>query len=129
MLTSQRTVLLVAAGLALFSHVAAAQVRPAAPASRTYPLPLEPRVYDTFDGRVRASVVVHGISRPWSLLPLPDGDFLVSVRPTGQVLAVRKGVLDPKPLTGLPAMHLTRTTGMLDMAMQVDLLHLPQAPG
>ena len=109
--------LLVAAGLALFSHVAAAQVRPAAPVARTYPLPLEPRVYDTFDERIRASVVVHGIGRPWSLLPLPDGDFLVSVRPTGQVLAVRKGALDPKPLTGLPAMHLTRTTGMLDMAM------------
>ena len=41
----------------------------------------------------------------------------MSVRATGQVLAIRKGVLDPKPLTGLPAMHLTRTTGMLDMAL------------
>jgi glucose/arabinose dehydrogenase len=51
------------------------------------------------------------------LLPLPDGDFLVGVRPTGQVLAIRKGVLDPKPLTGLPMMRTTRSTGMLDMVM------------
>ena len=63
------------------------------------------------------TVVAHGIGRPWGLLPLPDGDFLVSVRATGEVLAIRKGVLDPKPLTGLPTMRLTRTTGMLDMAL------------
>src|SRR5215218_3190460 len=43
--------------------------------------------------------------------------MLVSVRATGQVFAVRKGRLDPVPLTGLPAMHLSRPTGMLDMAL------------
>ena len=82
-----------------------------------FPLPAEPRVYDTFRQKIKVSVVARGIERPWSLLPLPDGDFLVSVRPTGQILAIRKGVLDPKPLTGLPAMHVTRNTGMLDIAM------------
>ncbi len=106
-----------ALGLVLFSGAALAQPRPPAPGSPRFPLPTEPRVYDTFQQKIRVSVVAHGIERPWSLLPLPDGDFLVSLRATGQVLAIRKGVLDPKPLTGLPAMHLTRTTGMLDMAM------------
>ncbi|HWE49431.1 MAG TPA: PQQ-dependent sugar dehydrogenase [Bryobacteraceae bacterium] len=96
---------------------ALAQPRPAPPAARKYPLPLEPRVYDTYEQKIRVSVVAHGIGRPWSLLPLPDGTFLVGVRPTGQVLAIRDGVLDPAPLSGLPAMHTTRTTGMLDMAM------------
>ena len=106
-----------AAGVFLLCGVAGAQPRPAAPGSPRFPLPTEPRVYDTFHQKIRVTVVAHGIERPWSLLPLPDGDLLVSVRATGQVLAIRKGVLDPKPLTGLPAMHTTRTTGMLDMAM------------
>jgi glucose/arabinose dehydrogenase len=74
-------------------------------------------VYEWFRQKVRVSVVAHGIERPWSLLPLPNGDFLVSVRASGQVRAIRKGVLDPAPLTGLPAMRLSRTTGMLDMAL------------
>ena len=106
-----------AAGIVVLSGVALAQPRPAAPGSVRFPLPTEPRVYDTFQQKIRVSVVAHGMERPWALLPLPDGDMLVSLRATGQVLAIRKGVLDPKPLTGLPAMHLTRTTGMLDMAM------------
>ncbi|HUR32351.1 MAG TPA: PQQ-dependent sugar dehydrogenase [Vicinamibacterales bacterium] len=108
--------LLLAAGVIRAAAVNA-QPRPAPPEAPRFPLPTESRVYTTFDEKIRATVVVHGIERPWSLLPLPDGDFLISVRATGQVLAVRKGQLDPGPLTGLPAMHLSRTTGMLDMAM------------
>lgn len=119
MITSHvsRLAAVAAAGIVVFSGVALAQPRPAPPGSVRYPLPTEPRVYDTFQQKIRVSVVAHGMERPWGLLPLPDGDMLVSLRASGQVLAIRKGVLDPKPLTGLPAMHLTRTTGMLDMAM------------
>ncbi len=115
-----RITLLAVAGLALLAALpfpALAQPRPQPPATRKYPLSLEPHVYDTFDEKIRVTVVAHGISRPWSLLPLPDGTFLVGVRPTGQVLAIRDGVLDPTPLTGLPAMHTTFRTGMLDMVM------------
>ena len=108
---------LAALGLVLFSGAALAQPRPPAAGSPRFPLATDARVYDTSEQKIRVSVVAHGIQRPWSLLPLPDGDFLVSVRATGQVFAIRKGKLDPKPLTGLPAMHLTRTTGMLDMAL------------
>ncbi len=87
------------------------------PAPPRFPLPADARTYETFDQKIKATVLVHGIQRPWALLPLPDGDFLVSLRPSGQVLAIRKGRLDPTPLTGLPAMQVTRTTGMLDMAL------------
>jgi aldose sugar dehydrogenase len=104
-------------GVALFSAVGLAQPRPPAPTAPRFPLQTEPRTYNTAAQKIRVSVVAHGIERPWSLLPLPDGDFLVGVRPTGQVLAIRKGVLDPKPLTGLPTMRVTRTTGMLDMVL------------
>ena len=100
----------------LASAVVAAQpfVVPNAP---RFPLPTEPRVHETFEQKIKVTVIAHGIARPWALLPLPDGDMLVSVRATGQVFAVRKGKLDPVPLTGLPTMHLSRPTGMLDMAL------------
>jgi glucose/arabinose dehydrogenase len=72
-----------------------------------YPLPSLPAVYDTFEYRVRVSVVAHGLDRPWSLLVLPDGDMLVSLRNSGEVRAIRKGVLDPAPVMGLPKMDRT----------------------
>lgn len=105
------------AGAAMLASAAlVAQPRPDPNAGR-FPLPTEPRMYNTFEQKIRATVVARGIPRPWSLLPLPDGDLLVSVRATGQVLAIRNGRLDPKPLAGLPATRTSRTTGMLDMAL------------
>ena len=119
MLTSSaaRVSALVVASVAACSLVVFAQPRPPAPGSPRFSLPTEPRVYELFRQKVRVSVVAHGIERPWSLLPLPNGDFLVSVRATGQVRAIRNGVLDPAPLSGLPAMRLSRTTGMLDLTL------------
>ncbi len=49
--------------------------------------------------------------------PSPMEIFWWALRPTGQVLAIRDSVLDPTPLTGLPAMHDTFRSGMLDMVM------------
>ena len=104
--------------LLLASLAPTALAQPAAnPAAPKFPLPTAPREYDTFEQKVKVTVIARGIQRPWGLLPLPNGDILVGVRPTGQVLAIRNGVLDPTPLTGLPAMRTTRTTGMLDMAL------------
>ena len=100
----------------LAGHVLFAQPR-ANPAAPRFPLPSEPVIADTFEQKIKLTVIARGIERPWGLLPLPDGDFLVSVRATGQVLVIRKGKLDPTPLAGLPAMRTRRTTGMLDMAL------------
>lgn len=94
-----------------------AQTRPPAPGARVFPLPATPQVYETYEHKIRVSVVAHGLSRPWSLLPLPDGDLLVSQRTAGQVRVIRKGTLVAAPLAGLPSLHMTRTTGMLDMAL------------
>lgn len=107
-----------AVGAALLTTAALlAQPRPPAPDAAKFPLSTEPRVFTTFDQKIRVTVVAHGIPRPWSLLPLPDGDFLVSVRATGHVLAIRNGTLDATPVGGLPATRTTRTTGMLDLAL------------
>ncbi len=69
-----------------------------------YALPELPAVFATFDQYVRVSVVARGLDRPWSLLMLPDGDMLVSMRFANEIRAIRDGVLDPTPLGGLPEM-------------------------
>jgi aldose sugar dehydrogenase len=122
------SVLTLAAGVSLATLVISAQQpapnqakQPAAqtkaPAPPRFPLSTEPRVAQTFDQKIRVSVIASGLDRPWSLLPLPDGDMLIGMRAQGHVRALRKGQLDPTPLTGLPPMHMTRSTGMLDMTL------------
>jgi glucose/arabinose dehydrogenase len=71
-----------------------------------FPLPALPGVFETSQNKIRVSLVAQGLDRPWSLLILPDGDMLVSMRYTKQIRAIRKGVLDPKPVAGLPEMRL-----------------------
>ena len=61
-------------------------------------------------------MVARGIPHPFSLLVLLDGDMLVSERSSGKLHAIRKGVLDPKPLTGVPAVHVGFHAGLLDLA-------------
>src|SRR5438445_10313097 len=119
---THRIVAIVAAGLVLGGAAGRAQTAAPPPATaqiptgRTgrggYPLPALPAVFDTFQHKVRVSVVAHGLDRPWCLLILPDGDMLVSMRTSNEIRAIRKGVLDPKPLCGLPEMR-----RMLDIVM------------
>ena len=102
--------LAVAAGLVLAGATGSAQNPPApggqrgaAPSSIPtgrqgrggYPLPALPAVFDTYQHKVRVSIVARGLDRPWSLLMLPDGDMLVSMRYSNQIRAIRKGALDP----------------------------------
>jgi aldose sugar dehydrogenase len=79
--------------------------RPATPARNVrggFPLPTLPAIFETAQQKVRVSVVARGLDRPWSLLILPDGDMLISMRFANEIRAIRKGVLDPKPVAGLP---------------------------
>jgi glucose/arabinose dehydrogenase len=69
------------------------------------PLPPLPAVFATYQQKVRVSVVARGLDRPWSLLILPDGEMLVSLRFSREIRAIRNGVLDPAPLSGLPEMR------------------------
>jgi len=83
------------------------------------PVPLGegPWVFDTAEQHgVRVSVVTRGLANPWSLLWLPDGSMLVTER-AGRLRLVRDGVLDPKPIEGLPAVHAVRLSGFMDIAL------------
>ena len=66
--------------------------------------------------RIKVSVVTKGLSHPWSMAWLPNGDMLITER-SGQLRIVRNGVLDPTPIAGVPKVHAGGTSGLLDIAL------------
>jgi aldose sugar dehydrogenase len=67
------------------------------------PLPKLPMEFDTAEGqRIRVVAVTKGLTYPWSLAFLPDGVMLITER-TGKLRVIRNGVLDPQPVSGVPA--------------------------
>ena len=81
------------------------------------PLGDGPWVFDTAEQhKIRVSVVARGLSHPWAIAFLPDGDMLVTERP-GRLRIVRGGVLDPHPISGLPQMRTEGNGGLLDVAL------------
>lgn len=57
-----------------------------------------------------------GLSHPWALAFLPDGDILISERP-GLLRIFRDGALLPDPVPGLPDITATGQGGLLDLAL------------
>jgi glucose/arabinose dehydrogenase len=82
------------------------------------PLGPGPWVYDTFEPKTRitVSVVTRGLVRPWSLAWLPTGEMLVTERP-GRLRIIRDGVLDPTPLSGVPAVVSNGLSGLMDVSL------------
>jgi glucose/arabinose dehydrogenase len=81
------------------------------------PLPEAPLEFDTAEGqRIRVAVVARGMSNPWSMVWLPNGDMLITQR-TGQVRRLRGGVLDPGPVAGVPAVAAAGLTGLMDIVL------------
>jgi glucose/arabinose dehydrogenase len=109
-----KTATLVAIGIVLSTSLMNGLGQQATPPR--FALPREPRIIETAQQKVRVSVIAHGIPHPFSLLVLPDGDMLVSERSSGKLHAIRKGVLDSSPLTGVPAVHVGFHAGLLDLA-------------
>ena len=64
--------------------------------------------------KLRAVPVAKGLVNPWSLTFLPNGDMLVTERP-GRLRIVRKGTLDPEPITGMPQVWATGQGGLLEV--------------
>src|ERR1700732_877387 len=75
-----------------------------------------PWTYRTADADVRAVVIATELSHPWSIAFLPGGDMLVTER-AGRLRIIRHGVLDPKPVPGLPQVYANRLDGLLDLAL------------
>jgi glucose/arabinose dehydrogenase len=80
-------------------------------------LPDDAVVLDTAEQhKVRVAILARGLSHPWGMTWLPNGDLLVTERP-GRLRIVRSGVLDPTPISGLPPMHVRGLAGLLDVAL------------
>lgn len=81
------------------------------------PLGNGPFIFDTAEQhKIRVSVVTEGLVHPWALAFLPDGNLLVTERP-GRIRMIRDGVLDPKPLDGVPHARTNGNGGLMDIAL------------
>jgi glucose/arabinose dehydrogenase len=97
------------AALSLATQAVQAQESRASP-----PLPSFPQVYETADLKIRVVQVADGLSNPWSLAWLPNGDLLITER-AGRLRVLRNGVLDPEPIAGVPEVRVTLLGGLLDV--------------
>ena len=101
--------------LALTHGVAALAAQQQA-AMRPKPLPAVPFVIDTAEaGRVRVTTIT-GLSHPWSLAFLPNGDMLVTERP-GRLRMIRGGQLDSTPISGVPAVGAGGGGGLMEITL------------
>jgi len=64
----------------------------------------------------RIVTVATGLENPWSLAVLPSGDLLVTERP-GRLRIIRKGVLLPEPVAGVPTVRAPGQGGLLDVVL------------
>jgi aldose sugar dehydrogenase len=81
------------------------------------PLGAGPFLFDTAEQhKMRVVVVTKGLSHPWGMVFLPDGNMLVTER-AGRVRVIRDGVLDPKPVAGVPEVYAKQLSGLMDIAL------------
>ncbi len=73
------------------------------------------KIYRTSEQDFRV-VPMKGLSRPWALEFLPNGDILVTER-IGRLRVIRDGVLDPEPLAGMPEVITTMRKGLMDLEL------------
>ena len=64
----------------------------------------------------KATTVLEGLERPWSIAWLPDGAMLITERP-GRVRIVRNGTLAPNPIAGVPEVLAVNQGGLMDVSV------------
>lgn len=83
------------------------------------PAPAQSRVFQSEHGPYRVVTLVDGLQDPWSIAFLPGGDMLVTERP-GRLRIVRDGVLQPEPVSGVPAVRYEGQGGLLEVMLHPD---------
>jgi aldose sugar dehydrogenase len=112
-----KTSILLAAAALVCSSPMAVHAQIGVPAR---PMPDDPFVIETAEqGTVRVTVT-KGFELPWDLAFLPNGDMLVTERPSRRLRIVRGGVLDPQPIGGLPAMDTGGGGGLMSVVVHPD---------
>ncbi len=64
----------------------------------------------------KIETVVDGLSYPWAMAFLPDGDMLVTERP-GRLRRVSNGVLQQEPIANLPDVFVGGQGGLFDIIL------------
>jgi glucose/arabinose dehydrogenase len=75
-----------------------------------------PREFQTLVTLLRVVPLVNNLAAPWSLAFLPNGDMLVTEK-VGRLRLVRNGVLDPTPISGVPAVLNQGQGGLLEVSL------------
>jgi glucose/arabinose dehydrogenase len=107
---------LVACAVVAAVAIASGQAGMPAPAMPPRALPAGPLTFDTAEGGPITVTVMKGLANPWSLAFLPDGNMLVTER-AGRLRIVRKGVLDPEPISGVPPVLGQGLGGLMEVAL------------
>jgi glucose/arabinose dehydrogenase len=77
-------------------------------------------VFETTHYPIRLVSIAEGLSNPYTLAFLPDGDILVTLM-NGQVRIIRDGELAPDPVGVVPDVHfLPGSGGLMDIALHPD---------
>jgi glucose/arabinose dehydrogenase len=93
-----------------------AQQRPT-PTIPRQPIGPGPFTFDTAEQhKIRVVILTKGLSHPWGLAFLPDGNMLVTER-AGKLRLIRDGVLAPNPIGGVPAVYAKQLSGLMDIAL------------
>jgi glucose/arabinose dehydrogenase len=69
---------------------------------------------------MRVVKLAEGLSHPDGLVFLPDGRTMLITERGGRLRVVRDGVLDPKPVEGLPALNNVGIGGLHDIVLHPD---------
>jgi glucose/arabinose dehydrogenase len=107
---SRRRVIAAAAGAA--AVVGAGVARAATPPT--------PATLETAFGAMAVETVAHGLALPYRVVPLPEGDFLVSEKHAGRLRRVRPDGRISPPLAGLPPVYGEGNGGLLGLALDRD---------
>jgi aldose sugar dehydrogenase len=82
-------------------------------------LPAAAQTYRSNEHSFRLVKVVEGLEQPWSLAFLPDGRMLVTEK-AGRLRVVSNGVLDPRPVNGLPEVTVHGQGGLQDVVLHPE---------
>jgi glucose/arabinose dehydrogenase len=74
------------------------------------------QTYRSDEHSFRVVKLVEGLQQPWSLAFLPDGRMLVTEK-AGRMRVIDKGVLDPRPIEGLPEVTVHGQGGLQDVVL------------
>ena len=79
-----------------------------------------PTSLDTAFGPMAVETVARGFALPYQVIPLPEGDVLVSEKHVGRLRRVRPDGTISRPLAGLPPVYGEGNGGLLGLALDGD---------